>query len=208
MAGNPASALPVNHKNVSASYGSQSSKSEARTESSQSQGSTLTAGRNLAVTATGKNGTAQSGDISITGSQLKAGGDLSLDASRDILLQSAQNTQSTESTNSSKGGSVGVGIGVGSGGYGISVSASVNAAKGSEKGNGLTHSETTLDAGNRLSLTSGRDMTLTGAQANGESVKVDAGRNLTLTSEQDSDRYDSKQQSASAGGSFTFGSMT
>ncbi|MGC0944987.1 VENN motif pre-toxin domain-containing protein [Pantoea agglomerans] len=95
-----------------------------------------------------------------------------------------------------------------SGGYGISVSASVNAAKGSEKGNGLTHGETTLDAGNRLSLTSGRDTTLTGAQASGESVKVDAGRNLTLTSEQDSDRYDSKQQSASAGGSFTFGSMT
>ncbi len=154
---------------VSASYGSQSSKSETRTESSQSKGSTLTAGRSLTVTATGKNGTAQSGDISITGSQLKAGGDLSLNASRDILLQSAQNTQSTESTNSSKGGSVGIGIGVGSG---------------------------------------GRDITLTGAQASGESVKVDAGRNLTLTSEQDSDRYDSKQQSASAGGSFTFGSMT
>ena len=193
---------------VSASYGSQSSKSETRTESSRSQGSTLTAGRNLNVTATGKNGTAQSGDISITGSQLKAGGDMSLAASRDILLQSAQNTQSTDSKNSSRGGSVGVGIGVGSGGYGISVSASVNAAKGSEKGNGLTHSETTLDAGSQLSLTSGRDTTLTGAQANGESVKVDAGRNLTLTSEQDSDRYDSKQHSASAGGSFTFGSMT
>ncbi|MGC0887828.1 hemagglutinin repeat-containing protein [Pantoea agglomerans] len=193
---------------VSASYGSQSSKSETRTESSQSKGSTLTVGRNLTVTATGKNGTAQSGDISIAGSQLKAGGDLGLDASRDILLQSAQNTQSTDGKNSSKGGSVGVGIGVGSGGYGISVSASVNAAKGSEKGNGLTHGETTLDAGNRLSLTSGRDTTLTGAQASGESVKVDAGRNLTLTSEQDSDRYDSKQQSASAGGSFTFGSMT
>ena len=193
---------------VSASYGSQSSKSETRTESSQSQGSTLTAGRNLNVTATGKNGTAQSGDISITGSQLKAGGDLSLEASRDLLLQSAQNTQSTDSKNSSRGGSAGVGIGVGSGGYGISVSASVNAAKGSEKGNGLTHSETMLDAGNRLSLTSGRDTTLTGAQASGESVKVDAGRNLTLNSEQDSDRYDSKQQSASAGGSFTFGSMS
>ena len=198
----------TNTVGVSASYGSQSSKSETRTESSQSQGSTLTAGRNLNVTATGKNDAAQSGDISITGSQLKAGGDLSLEASRDILLQSAQNTQSTDSTNSSKGGSVGVGIGVGSGGYGISVSASVNAAKGSEKGNGLTHSETTLDAGSQLSLTSGRDTTLTGAQASGESVKVDAGRNLTLTSEQDSDRYDSKQQSASAGGSFTFGSAT
>ena len=193
---------------VSASYGSQSSKSETRTESSRSQGSTLTAGRNLNVTATGKNGTAQSGDISITGSQLKAGGDLSLEASRDILLQSAQNTQSTDSKNSSKGGSVGIGIGVGSGGYGITVSASVNAAKGSEKGNGLTHTGTTLDAGSQLSLTSGRDTTLTGAQVRGDSVKVGTGRNLTLTSEQDSDRYDSKQQSASAGGSFTFGSMT
>ena len=122
--------------------------------------------------------------------------------------QAAQNTQNTESTNSSKGGSVGIGIGVGSGGYGITVSASVNAAKGSEKGNGLTHTETTLDAGSRLSLTSGRDTTLQGAQASGEKVTVNAGRNLTLTSEQDSDRYDSKQQSASAGGSFTFGSMT
>ena len=35
---------------------------------------------------------------------------------------------------------------------------------------------------------SGRDTTLTGAQAGGETVKVDAGRHLTLTSEQDSDR--------------------
>ena len=49
---------------------------------------------------------------------------------------------------------------------------------------------------------------LIGAQVRGESVKVGTGRNLTLTSEQDSDRYDSKQQNASAGGSFTFGSMT
>ncbi|EPT7551243.1 VENN motif pre-toxin domain-containing protein, partial [Escherichia coli] len=65
-----------------------------------------------------------------------------------------------------------------------------------------------VDAGNRLTIISGRDTTLTGAQAGGETVKVDAGRHLTLTSEQDSDHYDSKQQNASAGGSFTFGSMS
>ncbi|THB82767.1 filamentous hemagglutinin, partial [Pantoea allii] len=96
----------------------------------------------------------------------------------------------------------------GSGGYGISISASVNAGRGHANGNGLTHTETTLTAGNGLSLNAGRDTTLTGAQVRGDSVKVDTGRNLTLTSEQDSDRYDSKQQNASAGGSFTFGSMT
>ncbi|CAI1642369.1 Filamentous hemagglutinin [Serratia grimesii] len=198
----------TNTVGVSASYGSQSSKSETRTDSRQSQGSTLTAGQNLSITATGKNHGAQSGDIAITGSQLKAGKDLSLDAARDITLQSAQNTESTVGKNSSKGGNVGVGIGVGSGGYGITVSAGVNAGKGHENGNGLTHTETTLDAGSNLKVTSGRDTTLKGAQASGEKVTVDVGRDLTLQSEQDSDRYDAKQQNASAGGSFTFGSMT
>ncbi|MDQ9527016.1 hemagglutinin repeat-containing protein [Serratia marcescens] len=198
----------TNTVGISASYGSQSSKSETRTDSHQSQGSTLTAGQNLSITASGKNHNAQSGDIAITGSQLKAGKDLSLDAARDITLQSAQNRESTVGKNSSKGGNVGVGIGAGSGGYGISVSAGVNAGKGHENGNGLTHAETTLDAGSNLKVTSGRDTRLTGAQASGEKVTVDVGRNLRLESEQDSDRYDAKQQNASAGGSFTFGSMT
>ncbi|HIE0191884.1 TPA: hemagglutinin repeat-containing protein [Serratia marcescens] len=198
----------TNTVGISASYGSQSSKSETRTDSRQSQGSTLTAGQNLSITAQGNNHSAQSGDIAIAGSQLKAGKDLSLDAARDISLQSAQNSESTVGKNSSKGGNVGVGIGAGSGGYGISVSAGVNAGKGHESGNGLTHTETTLDAGSHLSLTSGRDTKLKGAQASGEKVTVDVGRDLTLQSEQDSDRYDAKQQNASAGGSFTFGSMT
>ncbi|MGQ8818386.1 two-partner secretion domain-containing protein, partial [Serratia sp. NA_13] len=44
----------TNTVGISASYGSQSSKSETRTDSSQSQGSTLNAGQNLSITATGK----------------------------------------------------------------------------------------------------------------------------------------------------------
>uniref|UniRef100_UPI003593EBE5 cytidine deaminase-like fold-containing protein n=1 Tax=Serratia marcescens TaxID=615 RepID=UPI003593EBE5 len=65
-----------------------------------------------------------------------------------------------------------------------------------------------MDTGSNLKVTSGRDTRLTGAQASGEKVTVDVGRDLTLQSQQDSDRYDAKQQNASAGGSFTFGSMT
>ncbi|OSN08202.1 filamentous hemagglutinin, partial [Lonsdalea iberica] len=193
---------------VTLSYGSQSSKSETHSESSQAQGSTLNAGRNLSITVTGKNNGEGSGDITIAGSQLKAAGDMTLDAARDINLLSAQNTEKTVSKNSSQGGSVGVGIGVGSGGYGITVSASVNSSKGHENGNGLSHNETTLDAGSGINLTSGRDTTLKGAQVNGETITADVGRNLTLTSEQDSNSYDAKQQSVSAGASFTFGSMT
>jgi len=40
-----------------------------------------------------------------------------------------------------------------------------------------------LDAGNRVSLTSGRDTTLKGAQVSGEQITADVGRNLTLQSE-------------------------
>ncbi|HDL8241695.1 TPA: VENN motif pre-toxin domain-containing protein [Yersinia enterocolitica] len=59
-----------------------------------------------------------------------------------------------------------------------------------------------------FTITSGRDTVLQGAQVSGETVKADVGRDLLLQSQQDSDRYDSKQQDASVGGSFNFGSMT
>nr|WP_320660778.1 hemagglutinin repeat-containing protein [Aeromonas veronii] len=90
----------------------------------------------------------------------------------------------------------------------MSVFANLNAAKGKELGNSGRYTETTLTTGDTLTLKSGRDATLLGAQVSGDKVKADIGRNLTLTSLQDSDHYQSKQSSVAAGGSFTFGSMT
>ncbi|HAX3033999.1 TPA: filamentous hemagglutinin, partial [Escherichia albertii] len=193
---------------VSLSYGSQSSKSEQRAEQTVAKGSALTAGNNLSIQATGSGVKGVDGDLTIQGSQIKAGNNVLLQANRDVNLVSAENTSKLEGKNTSSGSSVGVGIGVGPGGPGLSLSASVNQGKGSEKGNGTTHTETTVDAGKQLTIISGRDTTLTGAQAGGETVKVDAGHHLTLTSEQDSDRYDSKQQNASAGGSIGTGSAS
>ncbi|MFG6078829.1 hemagglutinin repeat-containing protein [Erwinia sp. OPT-41] len=193
---------------VSATYGSQSSKSTSHSEQDRTSGSTLNAGNNLTIAATGGKEGTQSGDIAIAGSQLKAGQNVTLNAARDITLLSAQDTDLTTGKNESKGGTLGIGIGAGSGGWGISVSASVNSSNGREKSNGVTQNETTLDAGRQLTLSSGRDTTLSGAQASGSKVVADVGRNLTLSSMQDSNSYDSKQTSVSAGGSFTFGSMS
>ncbi|CAI1757357.1 Filamentous hemagglutinin [Serratia proteamaculans] len=193
---------------ISISYGTQSSTSTQNSGQSTAQGSSLTAGNNLSITASGNGVKGQDGDITVQGSQLQAGKDVTLNANRDVNLLSAANTQYLDGKNESQGGTLGVGIGVGSGGIGLSVSASVNKGKGNEKGNGTTHTETTVNAGNQVGITSGRDTNLIGAQVTGESVKADVGRNLLLESQQDSDRYDSKQQNASAGGSFTFGSMT
>ncbi|WP_410678458.1 hemagglutinin repeat-containing protein [Citrobacter europaeus] len=186
---------------ISASLGSQSSKSTSHSEQDSTTGSTLNAGNSVNITSTGS-------DITIAGSEVKAGKDVALDAARDVNLIASQDTQLTTGKNSSSGGSIGVGIGVGSGGAGISVSANANSSKGHEKGNGTWQNETTVDAGNQVTIHSGRDTTLAGAQVNGKQVTADVGRDLTITSTQDSDHYDSKQNSVSGGVGYTFGAGT
>ncbi|EJC6630600.1 hemagglutinin repeat-containing protein, partial [Escherichia coli] len=120
------------------------------------------------------------------------------------------NTQKTTGRNSSSGGGGGVGVSIGAGGNGagISVFASVNAAKGSEKGNGTEWTETSIDSGKTVTINSGRDTVLNGAQVNGNRIIADVGHDLLISSQQDTSKYDSKQTSVAAGGSFTFGSMT
>ncbi|XWY11483.1 hemagglutinin repeat-containing protein [Photorhabdus asymbiotica UENP] len=189
---------------VSLSYGSQSSRSELKQHQTTQQGSSLMTGDNLTLTAAGTPD--QNGDILIQGGQLQAGKDLQLNASRDIQLSSSQNTEQTTGKNSSRGGSLGVGLTAGPGGTGINLSASANYGKGRESGNGVSHNETTLDAGQTVTLNAGRDATLKGAQVSGEQITADVKRHLTLSSEQDSNRYDMKQQNVSAGVSATIGS--
>ena len=193
-----------NAMGVSLSLTTQKSKSQQHSESDTVSGSTLNAGNNLSVVATGKNRGDNRGDIVIAGSQLKAGGNTSLDAANDILLSGAANTQKTTGRNSSSGGGVGVSIGAGGNGAGISVFAGVNAAKGSEKGNGTEWTETTTDSGKTVTINSGRDTVLNGAQVNGNRIIADVGHDLLISSQQDTSKYDSKQTSVAAGGSFTF----
>ncbi|HCO8225358.1 TPA: VENN motif pre-toxin domain-containing protein, partial [Escherichia coli] len=68
--------------------------------------------------------------------------------------------------------------------------------------------ETTTDSGKTVTINSGRDTVLNGAQVNGNRIIADVGHDLLISSQQDTSKYDSKQTSVAAGGSFTFGSMT
>lgn len=197
-----------NAMGVSLSLTTQKSKSQQHAESDAVAGSTLNAGNNLSITANGKNKGANSGDIVIAGSQLKAGGDTTLDAQNDILLSGAANTQKTSGKNSSSGGGIGVSIGAGGNGAGISVFANVNAAHGKDKGNGTDWTETTIDSGKNVTLKSGHDTVLDGAQVNGNKIVADVGHDLLMRSQQNNSDYDSKQTSVAAGGSFTFGTMS
>ncbi|WP_455424159.1 hemagglutinin repeat-containing protein [Dickeya dianthicola] len=186
---------------ISVSLGAQRSSSSQTSEQLQSFASTLNAGHDISVVA-------RQGDITAVGSQLKAANNVELNASRAINLLSARNTESMTGSNSSSGGNIGVSFGLSNSGAGFSVFANVNAARGRELGNGNSWSETTVDAGQQVALTSGGDTRLTGVQVSGERIVANVGGDLLLKSQQDSNRYDSKQTSVSAGGSFTFGSMT
>ncbi|WP_276202748.1 hemagglutinin repeat-containing protein [Pectobacterium brasiliense] len=186
---------------VSISLGAQNSRSSQTSEQKQSFGSTLNAAGDIGIES-------RTGDITVAGSQLKAGGDVTMNAAQDIRLLSARNSEDISGKNSSSGGNIGISLGLSNGSAGLSIFANVNAAKGRETGTGNSWSETTVDAGNHVTLKSERDTRLTGAQVNGERIDVDAGRHLLLQSQQDSERYDSKQTSVAAGGSFTWGSMS
>ncbi len=179
------------------SYGSQSSRSEQTSQQVVSEGSSLAAANHLTIQATG-------GDINVQGSRLQAGNTLDLQAQRDVNLISAENSWQQQGRNESHGSSVGAAVT----GGGFTVNASVNKGKGYENGQGVSHSETVINAGQALNISSGRDLTLKGAQASAEAVTVRVERHLTLSSEQDSDDYDMQQKNISAGASAGAGSAS
>ncbi|MBU9848888.1 hemagglutinin repeat-containing protein [Rahnella aceris] len=195
--------------NVSASVtlqvniGASKSKNTSEQVSNQVSGSTVSGGRNVAIVATGANG--QTGDVSITGSGV-TGNKVTLAAQNDLLLQAASNNSKQTGSNSASGWSAGAHISFGQE-TGIGVQASGYMAKGSEKGNTTDYVNTRINGQEAVTLSSGNDTTLSGAQVMGDKITADVGRNLTITSLQDIDDYSSKQQSVSGGFSFTFGTM-
>ncbi|GAB1841193.1 hypothetical protein MyNCGM152_19430 [Achromobacter xylosoxidans] len=194
---------------IQISLGSSKSVSETKRTQETAFGSSVMAGGNISIIALGEKGVAGSGNLSIIGSDL-AGKNVLLAATNDLMLQSQAQTSTEVSTNKNSGWKIGVGIGVsdsGSGG-GINIFASGHVGSGNAKGNGTTYRETQVSARDNLTLISGRDTVLEGAQARADSIRADIGRNLILASQQDSDRYDAKQKQANAGASFSFGSMT
>ena len=184
------------------SVGSSRSSGSSSTSMSAATGSSIVGGGNVSITATGRtdasgNAIAGTGDLTMTGANV-AGANVALAANNDIVLKSAQSTEQSVSTNSASAWMAGLGIGLGKQ---RSLGFFANGAVGSGHGNGstVTQQDTTIAAGQRLTIRSGRDTTLAGARAFGAAVKVDVGRNLTMTSEQDTSNYAYRQSNANGG---------
>ncbi|WP_071759623.1 hemagglutinin repeat-containing protein [Burkholderia ubonensis] len=181
------------------SIGGSTSSSESHSGSLANAGSKLTAGENVKLIATGsgakdQDGLATDGDINARGTRI-SGKNVTLDAARDVNLQSAKDTTQLSSRNSSSGGSIGVGVALGGQQNGLTVELGASIARGHANGQSVTNRDSVVSASDTLTLKSGRDTNLRGAETLGQTVSADVGRDLNIQSQQDTATYESRQTS-------------
>jgi filamentous hemagglutinin len=188
--------------NIGVSLGTSKSESNSSQDSATVNASSLNAGGDIHLTATGAG---KDSNITVKGSDITAGRNINLAADNEIQLLAGKNTSSQQGTSSSSGASIGVGYTFDAKGSGFNVNAGVSKGSGNSNGNSTTWRNTTLTAGNQLNLQSGGDTTLKGAVAKADNIKANIGGDLKLESLQDSDTYHSSSSSSSASIGYTFG---
>ncbi|NLZ80116.1 MAG: hypothetical protein GX908_11485, partial [Gammaproteobacteria bacterium] len=166
---------------ISLNLSNNNSKSHSTQQGQNVSASSVIAGGDIHVQATG----AQDSDLNIIGSRLSAGQGIRLAADRNILLRAAENTATQSSKNSGGGWSVGVGFGLGGSQTGFTLDLAANQFRGKSDGNDSLWSNTQVEAGRQVHLESGADTRLQGAVVKGEQVTADIGGNLLLESLQD-----------------------
>jgi filamentous hemagglutinin len=178
--------------NLSISIGTSKSSSTSIQTSTNVQGSQVMAGGDVTINATGAD---QYSDVNVIGSNINAGGNVSIKADDQVNLIAAKNTDTLNSKNKNSSASVGISIGS----NGLAITASASQGKGKANGTDVSWTETMVEAGNKVSLESGSDTNLIGAQVRGNQVVADVGNsgegNLNIQSLQDTSTYDSKQKS-------------
>lgn len=148
--------------------------------------SNITAGGDVNIIAT-------EDDLRLKATNINAD-NVALQAANNLNIESADNLSQTNSKSSASSGSVGASIGIGSGFNGITGGAS--GGKGKENQNITTHTESQIQAGGTVVLQSGNDTNILGSKVKGEQVIAEVGGNLNIASQQDSDTYNAKNQSA------------
>ncbi len=180
---------------VEVSVGSSHSKSAFSEDSVTNRGSSVMAGGTAAFAATG-NGQPGSGNVMIAGSNVNAN-DVILAAKNQVNIVNTTDTDSTRSTNDSKGASMGVSVGTG----GFGVSAAMSKASGDGNSDLVTQNNSHVNAANGVTIISGGDTNLMGSTVKGNQVNADVGGNLNIASVQDT--LSSAAHQSSSGGGFS-----
>ncbi|QHQ29014.1 putative hemagglutinin/hemolysin-related protein [Xanthomonas albilineans] len=181
--------------NVAITVGGSRSHSESTQHSDTSKGSTLHAGGNVTLIATGGG---DDSNLLIRGSDVKAGNNLLLAADHDITVESAQDSSEQHSRSKSGSAAIGAAISYGAKGAAMGFTANASTAHGQGDGTDVTQRNSHLSAGNTATILSGNDTTLDGAVLSANTVMADVGGDLHIHSEQDTSHYASHDTAASA----------
>ena len=160
-------------------------------ESATALGSSVLAEGDVTITATGENATENSGDITSNGTLIR-GEEITLTAEDELNLRSALNTETDDTTSESK--SFGIGITIGQGGVGVNVNASQS--RGVINQTDDRYLETLIEGEDKVTLNSGADTTLEGAQVKADQVTANVGGDLNIISQQDIETYKNRQESS------------
>ena len=169
---------------VEAGFGFKSAGKEQNQHYRQSRQSSLKAGGDINIRS-------REGDITVQGSNITAGDTIRLDSARDILLQSAQDSQHQDGKNRNAGVQVGVGVSVGAQ-TGVYIYAEAAYGKGKNRTDSQTHQNTLLQS-DKLQLSSKGNTVLNGAQAHAKRIDAEVGGTLHIESPQDTVEQESKQ---------------
>jgi len=178
--------------NINIDVGVSSSSQTSSGQSSTASGAAVSAGRDLTIIAGGKG---DQSDIIVSGSDLAAGRNIVLDAQGDILLTAQQNTASQKTDGKSSSASIGVGFSIGGTQNGVSINLGAGGSKNKSNGEDVTWNNTHVQAGNVLTMNSGGDTVLRGAQATGDRILATVGGDLVIESLQDISNYTARDRS-------------
>ncbi|WP_171962503.1 two-partner secretion domain-containing protein [Bordetella trematum] len=175
-----------------------SSKSESRTTQTTdtAHGSTLKAGGNVSLAATGAG---RDSNLLIRGSEVSAGKNAILMADNRVDLIAAENYEKVQTKSSSSSASVGVGINFGGDQNGLTLNASGSKGRGKSNGENHWYTNSSLKAGDTVLISSGGDTNIRGAEVVGNAVKLDIGGDLNIESLQNTRTYASQDKTTGAG---------
>ena len=165
------------------SYNKSKSKSSVHNETVEK--SSLVSGRNMNIKS-------KNGSISISGTDVKVGNDLDLNAKKDITIKASE--ENFTSSNSSSQMGIGLSADLSKGKI-ADLSISKAGTKG--RGNGTNYINSTVNAGGKLK-TDSENLTLSGANVEADKLDIKA-KNLVIESKQDK----SERKDSSYGGSFS-----
>ena len=130
---------------------------------------------------------------------------MALSGKKGIEIKGVKDEEHQRTENKSAGGSVGVFVGTNGNSYGIGIEGSVNVAKGKSNSDSERWQNSHLQADKLITNSEAGNLSLDAANLNAKRWEADI-QNLTVTSRQDTEKYESKQTSASASGSVAQGS--